>query len=106
MPKVTFVSRSGAETEVEGLIGQSVMEVAWRAGVEGIVGECGGSCACATCHVYVAEPWRAAAGDPSDDESDLLELVSDRRPESRLSCQIRLRAELDGLVVETPARQG
>lgn len=106
MPHVTFIDTAGAVRTVEGDIGQSVMEVARRNGVPGIVAECGGSCACATCHVYVAADWNEAVGPPSADEGDMLDFVADRRPGSRLSCQIRLRPVLDGLIVHTPDRQG
>ena len=80
----------------------TVMQAAKRAGVPGIEGQCGGFRACATCHVHVAEAWRAAVGPAGADERDLLELTDDFRPESRLSCQIRLSAALDGLEL-TPA---
>ena len=105
MPHVTFVTPQGAETLVEGLVGQSVMELARRAGIAEIVAECGGSCACATCHVYVDPAWQARTGAPGPDEADMLDFVQDRTPQSRLSCQIRLRPELDGLAVHLPARQ-
>lgn len=105
MPSVTFIAPTGARRVIEGDVGQSVMEIAKRGAVEGIVAECGGSCACATCHVYVDDSWRERAGPPSPDESDMLDFAYDRRPESRLSCQIRLRPELDGLIVHTPERQ-
>ena len=105
MPHVTFISPAGAERVVEGDIGQSVMELAKRGGVEGIVGECGGCAACATCHVYVDPAWQEAVGPASGDEADMLDFAYDRKPESRLSCQIRLRPALDGLVVRTPVRQ-
>lgn len=81
----------------------TVMQAAKRAGVPGIEGQCGGFRACATCHVHVAAAWRAAVGSPGADERDLLELTDDFRPESRLSCQIRLSPALDGLEL-TPAR--
>lgn len=102
MPHVHFIEPSGAITKVAGDIGQSAMEVAKRGGVDGIIGECGGCCACATCHVYVDASWTASVGPPSPDESDLLDFVEARRAESRLSCQIRLRAELDGLTLHVP----
>lgn len=105
MPKITFIAFDGAKRAVDGDVGQSVMEVARRNGVEGIVAECGGCCACATCHVYVDPDWRNAVGAPSADEDDMLDFAFDRRPESRLSCQIRIRPALDGLVVRTPERQ-
>lgn len=106
MPRITFIDRLGEERTVEGSVGQSVMDVAKRHGIDGIVGECGGSRACATCHVHVASEWRAVVGDADRDESDLLDFVADRKDDSRLSCQIRLRPVLDGLVVRTPLRQG
>lgn len=105
MPSVTFISPSGIEKTVEEAPEQSVMEAARRNDVAGIIGECGGSCACATCHVYVDEAWWPEVGGPNPNESDMLDFVHDRRPNSRLSCQIRLRASLDGLVVHTPERQ-
>ena len=80
----------------------TVMQAAKRAGVPGIEGQCGGFRACATCHVHVAEAWRAIVGPPGGEERELLELTDDPRPESRLSCQIPLSPALDGLVV-TPA---
>ncbi|MGF7150127.1 2Fe-2S ferredoxin [Sphingomonas zeicaulis] len=105
MPRVTFVSPDGLERTVEGDIGQSVMETARKNGVDGIVGECGGCCACATCHVYVDAAWGERVGPPSPDEDDMLDFTFDRQADSRLSCQIRLRPDLDGLTVRTPARQ-
>jgi 2Fe-2S ferredoxin len=75
----------------------TVMEAARRADVPGIVGQCGGNRACATCHVHIAEAWRAVVGPPGAEERDLLELTDDFRPESRLSCQIRITPALDGL---------
>ena len=105
MPQVTFVTPAGDSRTITGGIGQSVMEIAKRHGVEAIVANCGGSCACATCHVYVDKAWREPVGPPSADEADMLEFAFERRPESRLSCQIRLGPVLDGLVVHRPERQ-
>jgi 2Fe-2S ferredoxin len=82
------------------------METAIRNGVPGIDAECGGACSCATCHVYVDEEWMDAVGQPQSMEEDMLDFAFDVRPNSRLSCQIRVKPELDGLVVETPKRQG
>lgn len=106
MPEITFISAQGKVQVVEGPDNFSLMEVAKRNGVDGIVAECAGSCACATCHVYVAPEWQAIVGPPNADENDMLDFVRDRRPGSRLSCQIRLSAKHDGLVVTTPERQG
>ena len=106
MTKLTFIGFDGTRFDVEAENGSTVMENAIRNAVPGIEAECGGACACATCHVYVDEEWRAATGEPQPMEEDMLDFASDVRPNSRLSCQIRVRPELDGLVVRTPARQG
>jgi 2Fe-2S ferredoxin len=106
MVQITYIDVDGAARTVEAEAGSTIMETAIRNGVPGIVAECGGACACATCHVYVDEEWRAATGEPQPMEEDMLDFASDVRPNSRLSCQIRVRPELDGLVVRTPARQG
>ena len=81
------------------------MENAVRNGVPGIEAECGGACACATCHVYVADEWRSVTGEPEPMESDMLDFAYDPRPGSRLSCQLQVSDELDGLVVTVPERQ-
>jgi 2Fe-2S ferredoxin len=106
MPKITFIDAQGTSRTVEAETGSTVMEVAVRNGVPGIEAECGGACACATCHVYVDDAWLAATGQAEPMEEDMLDFAFDVRPGSRLSCQIRVRDELDGLVVRTPARQG
>ena len=106
MTKIVFVSADGgARTEVEAVNGSSVMETAIRNGIPGIDAECGGACACATCHVYVEEEWAEAVGGPDVMEEDMLDFAYEVRPTSRLSCQIRVTDELDGLVVQVPARQ-
>jgi 2Fe-2S ferredoxin len=106
MPRVTFVDQEGVRRTVEAPVGQTVMEAAIHNDVPGIEAECGGACACATCHVYVEEAWRARVGPPAPMEEDMLDFAYEVRPASRLSCQIKLDATLDGLVVTTPARQG
>ena len=106
MPKITYVDHAGTARTVEGSVGATVMETALRNNVPGIDAECGGACACATCHVYVADAWAAAVGPAEDMEQDMLDFASDVKPTSRLSCQIRITAEFDGLTVTTPARQG
>lgn len=106
MVKVTYISTTGEQTTVEGKPGDSVMQTAVDHGIEGIVGECGGSMACATCHVFVDEAFLAATGEKSDSEEAMLEgAASDVRPNSRLSCQIRLSDALDGLVVQVAEEQ-
>jgi 2Fe-2S ferredoxin len=106
MPQVTFIDAHGESRTVEGEAGATVMEVAIRNGVPGIEAECGGACACATCHVYVDEAWTAKTGRPEPMEEDMLDFAFEVKPTSRLSCQIKLRDDLDGLVVRTPSRQG
>jgi len=106
MVQITFIDADGQSRTVAGEAGATVMETALKNEVPGIEAECGGACACATCHVYVDESWadRIPAAQPM--EEDMLDFAFDVRPTSRLSCQIRVTAELDGLVVNTPERQG
>lgn len=97
--KVTFIQTDGTEKIISnGVAGESLMELARDNNVAGILGDCGGGCACATCHVYVEPEWMSVVGQPDEIEEMTLDMVSDiHKPNSRLSCQIRLRAELDGL---------
>lgn len=106
MPKITFIDVGQTRREVEAPVGWTVMEAAVKNSVPGIEAECGGACACATCHVYVEEEWMGAVGTAEPMEADMLDFASDLKPNSRLSCQIRIVPELDGIVVHTPARQG
>ena len=106
MPKITYIEHDGKHRTVEATAGSTVMENAIKNGVPGIVAECGGACACATCHVHVDELWAAKVGKPSPMEEDMLDFAFDVRPTSRLSCQIKMADELDGLVVHTPSQQG
>ena len=98
---VTFVEPDGAEKVIEDAkVGLSLMEVARSHGVNGILADCGGGCACATCHVYVDPEWQEEVGFPDEIENEMLDMVSDlHRSNSRLSCQIPIRPELDGLRV-------
>ncbi len=105
MVKITFTDASGAARTVEAAPGATVMEVAIRNDIPGIEAECGGACACATCHVYVDEAWRETVGEPSPMEEDMLDFGYDVRPNSRLSCQITVTDALDGLKLTTPERQ-
>lgn len=105
MPKITFIQPDGTEQVAEGEAGMTVMETAKKHMIEGIEAECGGACACATCHVYVADAWREKVGGPTEMEEDMLDFAFDVRPSSRLSCQIKVREELDGLVVHVPEKQ-
>jgi 2Fe-2S ferredoxin len=99
--KVTMTDVKGTVHHIEKLsAGQSLMEVAKAHGVDGISGDCGGGCACATCHVYVDQAWLPKVGKPDDIESAMLDMVADvAQPNSRLGCQIKLRPDLDGLTV-------
>jgi 2Fe-2S ferredoxin len=106
MARITYIGTDGTTYEVDAVNGSTVMENAIRNDVPGIVAECGGACACATCHVYVDDAWTEIVGPPEPMEEDMLDFASDVRPNSRLSCQIRVRDELDGLVVRVPERQG
>jgi 2Fe-2S ferredoxin len=105
MPKITYIDHEGTARTVEGEIGSTVMETAIKNNVPGIEAECGGACACATCHVYVDDAWRPVVGEPSAMEEDMLDFGFDVRASSRLSCQIKVTAELEGLIVRTPERQ-
>ncbi len=105
MTKITFVPYRQEEITVEAEIGATVMETAVRAGVPGIEAECGGACACATCHVYVDDAWYPKVGAPQPMEEDMLDFAWQVQANSRLSCQIKVSEELDGLIVHVPERQ-
>src|SRR3569832_2930350 len=105
MAKIHFVDHSGEKRTIEVENGATVMEAAIRNAIPGIEAECGGACACATCHAYVEETWREKVGPPSPMEEDMLDFGYDVRPNSRLSCQIKVTDELDGLTVRIPERQ-
>jgi 2Fe-2S ferredoxin len=106
MPKITYVEHDGTRLTVEAELGATVMETALKNDVPGIVAECGGSCTCATCLVHVDEDWFEKVGGRSEEEEDQLDNAFDVRPTSRLSCQITVSEDLDGLIVHTPAYQG
>ena len=105
MAKITFIQPDGNQQVVDAESGMTVMEAAKKHLVAGIEAECGGACACATCHVYVEADWRAATGGPSEMEEDMLDFAFDVREGSRLSCQIKVTDALDGLVVRVPEKQ-
>jgi ferredoxin, 2Fe-2S len=104
--KIIFVDSKGQSRTVEGETGSTVMETARRNEIPEIAAECGGACACATCHVYVDEAWVEKCGPRSNMEEDMLDFAFDVKPNSRLCCQITVKPELDGLVVTTPEQQG
>ena len=105
MPKIKFIDPNGKEHDVEVPTGWSVMEGAVKNLIPGIDADCGGACACATCHVYVDAPWLAKLAPKSEMEETMLDFAPDVRANSRLSCQIPVTEELDGMVVRTPKAQ-
>ena len=105
MPRVTYIEPSGAVKTVEASTGTTAMEAAVDNDVAGIVAECGGACSCATCHVYVDPAWAQKLKSPDAQEDGMLDCVLDRRETSRLSCQIVLTDELDGIVLHVADEQ-
>jgi 2Fe-2S ferredoxin len=106
MPTITFIGPDNRSERVEAELGESAMLAATKHGLDGIVAECGGNAMCATCHVYVDDQWIARLAAVSDEEDALLDgTASERQPHSRLSCQIKITPELDGLVLRLPERQ-
>ncbi len=105
MPKIKFISFDGKSIEADAEIGSTVMEVAIKNLVSGVDAECGGACACATCHVYVDDAWKEVTGEPEAMEEDMLDFAYEVQPNSRLSCQIKITDALDGLVVRVPEKQ-
>lgn len=106
MPKVVYIAESGEERAIDAPVGESVMAAAVKNGVPGIIGECGGNASCATCHVWVRAEFLPLLGEIEEMEEDLLDMgVSDRRAGSRLSCQVPVTEQLDGLTVDIPPDQ-
>ena len=106
MPKITYVLTDGTRREIDAAAGVSIMETAIKNNVKGIDAECGGCLSCATCHVYVDDAWFGKLPAPDEDEADMLGFVAaDRKPTSRLSCQVILDKSLDGIVVNIPPKQ-
>ncbi len=105
MPKIHFIDAAGTDTVVAAQVNKSVMQTAVDQMVPGILGDCGGSCSCATCHVYVDAAWLARLPAMDKNEEMMLEGALDVQENSRLSCQIIMRDELDGIVVRTPLTQ-
>ncbi len=105
MPRIVFIEPGGARREIDAPVGVTLMEAARQHGVAGIVAQCGGACACATCHVYVAPSWFAKLEPREEMEEGMLETAWEPRPNSRLSCQVHISADLDGLEVAVPKQQ-
>ncbi|MEP4484580.1 MAG: 2Fe-2S iron-sulfur cluster-binding protein [Halioglobus sp.] len=105
MPTITFIDHAGNEREIDATNGDTIMENAMNNEVPGIDADCGGGCACATCHVYVDASFMDKVGEPDDMETQMLQFAADVHPNSRLSCQITMSDELEGLRVTTPESQ-
>jgi 2Fe-2S ferredoxin len=105
MPKITFIDYTGQERTVEAELGETVMKTARRLDIPGIDADCGGKCACATCHVKVDEDWMPKVGGRGETEDSMLAYATDVSANSRLSCQVEVTADLDGLRVTTPESQ-
>ena len=105
MAKITYIEHDGTEHVIDVKNGLSVMEGAVKNNIPGIDADCGGACACATCHVYVDDAWKSKTGEKSAMEESMLDFAENVEENSRLSCQIKVTDELDGLIVRTPASQ-
>jgi 2Fe-2S ferredoxin len=106
MPKIVFIEPGGGRREIDAPLGLTLMEAARQNGVQGVVALCGGACMCATCHVYVDPEWLARLEPREEMEEGMLETAWEPRANSRLSCQIQITADLAGLQVTVPQRQG
>jgi 2Fe-2S ferredoxin len=105
MPKIVFIESGGIRREINAPLGLTLMEAARQHGVNGVVAQCGGACACSTCHVYIDPAWLAKLGPREEMEEGMLENAWEPRDNSRLSCQIQITADLEGLEVTVPQRQ-
>ena len=105
MPKIVFIEPGGVRREIDAPVGITLMEAARQHGIEGVVAQCGGACACATCHVYVDPAWAPKLEPREDMEEGMLENAWEPRDNSRLSCQIHITADMDGMQVIVPQRQ-
>ena len=105
MPKIVFNEPGGGRREIDAPLGITLMEAARQHGVKGVVAQCGGACACATCHVYVDRAWLAKLEPREDMEEGMLETAWEPKQNSRLSCQVHVTAELDGMQVTVPRQQ-
>lgn len=102
MTKITYISPDNEEFIVEGKTGQTLMQIAVSNNVEGIDADCEGQCACATCHIIIPKEYRAKTGTADEDESALLDFLDNRKAGSRLSCQVLMSKDLDGMIVKIP----
>jgi len=105
MPLINYIDHNGNQFEAEVAVGETVMQGAVDNMIDGILAECGGACACATCHCYVDDAWIEKTGQAEDMEKELLEAAVDPKDNSRLSCQMTVSEDMDGLVVHLPKSQ-
>jgi len=105
MTKITFVEHNGTEHALDAENGMTLMEAAVKNSIPGIDADCGGACACATCHIYLRDGWAEKTGSREEMEEDMLDFAFDVRDNSRLSCQIKVSDEIDGIVVDVPEKQ-
>ena len=105
MPKIVFVDFQGEKRSIEAPVGDTVMEVATSNDIPGIDADCGGACACATCHIHVDAAWEQIVGKPGELEAEMLEVAEGVEESSRLACQVHITEDMDGLVVTTPESQ-
>lgn len=105
MPHIFYIQTDGSEQVIDADEGQSIMEVAVQNGIKGIEAECGGACSCATCHAYIDSEWRDQIAEPDEMELDMLEFAYRTNEDSRLTCQIKIRENMDGLRVRIPVSQ-
>ena len=106
MPKITYISPDGTRNDVDVKVGYTVMEGAIDNGIDGIVAECGGACACATCHSYIDDAWLEKMPSMDDMEDSMLDVAYERRDNSRLTCQLEVTEEFDGLIVHVADNEG
>jgi 2Fe-2S ferredoxin len=105
MPNITFIDFEGTQRSVDANVGDTLMETATSNDIPGIDADCGGACACATCHVYIDASWQSEVGPAAELEAEMLEVAEEVKPNSRLSCQVFVTDAMDGLVVRTPESQ-
>lgn len=105
MPMIVFVEANGAQYDVEIAVGDTLMQGAVDNGIDGILAECGGCCSCGTCQCYVDDEWAAAMGKPNDIEATVLEGAREEHANARLSCQVHVTADMEGMVVRLPESQ-
>ena len=105
MPKITFIDFDGNQADIDAKTGDSLMDIAVVNDVSGIDADCGGACACATCHVYIDPQWQQIVGPAEELEAEMLDVAEEVKDNSRLSCQVKITEQMDGLIVRTPESQ-